>query len=164
MSKNGTKFDVYDNGINENDYYNNNSNINGIENTKIKILPDIFLEHSIGVINYEYNLFGKIPNRISMVIPTKNDFLTYYTVKPRWDEMSMSFMLNFHGRVKLSSKKNFQLVSGDIHSKEGEEEIIMQFGKVEKGVFSLDYNPQRIGVLPAFCLSLSTFASKRLAA
>lgn len=155
MNKNGTKFEIFDNGLNQNDNNNNN-------NSKMKILPDLFLEHSLGVINYEYNLFGKFPNRISMVIPNKNDFLSYYTIKPRWDEKSSSFMLNFHGRVKMSSKKNFQLVSADTQSKE--EEVIMQFGKVEKGIFSLDYNPQKIGILPGFCLSLSTFASKRLAA
>eukprot|EP00959_Pyramimonas_sp_CCMP1952_P379531 7950155-Pyramimonas_sp.AAC.1 len=44
---------------------------------------------------------------------------------PKWNEQMQAYCLNFHGRVKLASVKNFQLVAED-----NKDHIILQFGKV----------------------------------
>lgn len=45
---------------------------------------------------------------------------------PRWNQGLKCFSLDFHGRVKLPSVKNFQLLSHH----ESHQDIVMQFGKV----------------------------------
>ncbi len=69
--------------------------------------------------------------------------------------------LNFHGRVKLASVKNFQLVQ------EGagvgmDDPIAMQFGKIEENVFVLDFNPEMLSPVQAFGVALSTFNGRLL--
>jgi Tub family len=45
-----------------------------------------------------------------------------------------AYVLNFNGRVTMASVKNFQLVSPDDH-----ETVVLQFGRVAKDVFNVDY-------------------------
>ena len=45
---------------------------------------------------------------------------------PQWNEGMKCWCLNFRGRVKLASVKNFQLMCSD----DGAGRIVMQFGKV----------------------------------
>ena len=56
---------------------------------------------------------------------------------PHWNEALRCWCLNFRGRVKMASVKNFQLV------KDNDEDArpVMQFGKVERHSFILDFNP-----------------------
>ena len=58
--------------------------------------------------------------------------------------------------MKLASVKNFQLV------KEGDEDakVTMQFGKVDKDAFILDFNPTTLSAIQAFAIALTTFDSK----
>lgn len=45
------------------------------------------------------------------------------------------YTLDFFGRVKQASVKNFQLIKkGDVHDK-----IYFQFGKVAKDIFAVDF-------------------------
>lgn len=75
---------------------------------------------------------------------------------PHWNEALRCWCLNFRGRVKLASVKNFQLVrDGD-----AEERVIMQFGRVERDAFILDFNPTALSAVQAFAIALSTFDSK----
>lgn len=75
---------------------------------------------------------------------------------PHWNEALRCWCLNFRGRVKLASVKNFQLV------KDGDEEakVSMQFGKFGKDLFILDFNPMTLSAVQAFAIALTTFDSK----
>ncbi|KAL0376521.1 UNVERIFIED_CONTAM: Tubby-like F-box protein 3 [Sesamum calycinum] len=60
---------------------------------------------------------------------------------PRWHEQLQCWCLNFHGRVTVASVKNFQLVASPENGVAGPEhdKVILQFGKVGKDVFTMDY-------------------------
>jgi len=75
---------------------------------------------------------------------------------PHWNEALRCWCLDFRGRVKLASVKNFQLV------KEGDEDskVNMQFGKFSKDLFILDFNPMTMSAIQAFAVALTTFDSK----
>jgi len=60
--------------------------------------------------------------------------------------------LNFHGRVKLPSVKNFQLISPS-HSPD---DIFIQFGKVDDDTFHLDFR-RPLSAFQAFCMSIAQF-------
>lgn len=77
---------------------------------------------------------------------------------PHWNEGLRCWCLNFRGRVKLASVKNFQLVRAD----DPAERVVMQFGKAEQDAFILDFNPTVLTALQAFSIVLSTFDSKLL--
>ena len=74
---------------------------------------------------------------------------------PRWHELLQCWCLDFGGRVKCASVKNFQLVS-----KDDPEEIILQFGKVDADVFTMDFRPKLLTAQQAFMICLSSFDSK----
>ncbi|KAL2506714.1 Tubby-like F-box protein 3 [Abeliophyllum distichum] len=80
---------------------------------------------------------------------------------PRWHEQLQCWCLNFHGRVTVASVKNFQLVaspeSGTVGAEQGK--VILQFGKVGKDVFTMDYH-YPISAFQAFAISLSSFDTK----
>ncbi|KAL4439179.1 hypothetical protein ABPG77_004081 [Micractinium sp. CCAP 211/92] len=77
---------------------------------------------------------------------------------PHWNEGLRCWCLNFRGRVKLASVKNFQLVRAD----DPAERVVMQFGKAEQDAFILDFNPTVLTAFQAFAIVLSTFDSKLL--
>ncbi|KAL0900765.1 hypothetical protein Bca101_084726 [Brassica carinata] len=80
---------------------------------------------------------------------------------PRWHEQLRCWCLNFHGRVTVASVKNFQLVS--VSDRETEqatsERIILQFGKVGKDMFTMDYG-YPISAFQAFAICLSSFETR----
>jgi hypothetical protein len=65
--------------------------------------------------------------------------------------------MDFQGRVKKASKKNFQLHF--LH----DDEIRLLFGKVSKNRFSLDFAPP-FGPATALFTALTTFADKLVVA
>lgn len=73
---------------------------------------------------------------------------------PRWNDQVGAYVLNFSGRVTMASVKNFQLVSSDNH-----DEIILQFGRVGKDLFTMDYS-YPMSPMQAFAICLSSFDSK----
>lgn len=56
---------------------------------------------------------------------------------PHWNDGLRCWCLNFRGRVKLASVKNFQLV----RTEDAAEKVVMQFGKIDEDTFILDFNP-----------------------
>ncbi|KAL0735565.1 hypothetical protein Bca4012_011775 [Brassica carinata] len=84
---------------------------------------------------------------------------------PRWHEQLRCWCLNFHGRVTVASVKNFQLVAAEASSGSGSsperqnERIILQFGKVGKDVFTMDYG-YPISAFQAFAICLSSFETR----
>jgi hypothetical protein len=78
---------------------------------------------------------------------------------PNWNEEMGAFCLNFGGRVRLASVKNFQIMYGSEHPQNTESETLMQFGRVERDVFHMDvqfpFSP-----LQAFAACVSSFYGK----
>ncbi|KAG9134501.1 hypothetical protein Leryth_026171 [Lithospermum erythrorhizon] len=92
---------------------------------------------------------------------------------PRWHEQLQCWCLNFRGRVTVASVKNFQLIaatnppaagastaaSQPNQSSSDHEKVILQFGKVGKDMFTMDYR-YPISAFQAFAICLSSFDTK----
>lgn len=82
---------------------------------------------------------------------------------PRWHEHLQCWCLNFHGRVTVASVKNFQLAAAtdpnDPSSSRDEGTVLLQFGKVDDDIFTMDYR-QPLSAFQAFAISLSSFGTK----
>ncbi|CAH2072419.1 unnamed protein product [Thlaspi arvense] len=84
---------------------------------------------------------------------------------PRWHEQLRCWCLNFHGRVTVASVKNFQLVAAPascgarLSPETQNERIILQFGKVGKDMFTMDYG-YPISAFQAFAICLSSFETR----
>ncbi|KAK8703019.1 hypothetical protein V6N13_021350 [Hibiscus sabdariffa] len=91
------------------------------------------------------------------------DPLTLKNKAPRWHEQLQSWCLNFKGRVTVASVKNFQLVAAvePSHniSPEEQEKVILQFGKIGKDIFTMDYR-YPLSAFQAFAICLSSFDTK----
>ncbi|XP_028812691.1 tubby protein homolog isoform X3 [Denticeps clupeoides] len=164
----GTKFTVYDSGVNP-----------------IKTpssLEASNLRQELAAICYETNVLGfKGPRKMSVIIPGMNMDHERVSIRPRndhetllarwqnkstesvielhnktpvWNDDTQSYVLNFHGRVTQASVKNFQI----IHDNDPDY-IVMQFGRVAEDVFTMDYN-YPMCALQAFAIALSSFDSK----
>jgi len=80
--------------------------------------------------------------------------------KPRWDAAHGGHVLNFHGRVTESSVKNFQLsLAGEGEDNQMEDDVILQFGKVEKDKFTLDFS-WPLSPLQAFGICVASLDGK----
>ena len=105
-------------------------------------------------LQYKARVRGIMQPRRMEVSPSEGEKL--HNKPPHWNAGLNCWCLNFHGRVKLASVKNFQLVQ------EGagvgmDDPIAMQFGKIEENVFVLDFNPAMLSPVQAFGVALSTF-------
>lgn len=82
---------------------------------------------------------------------------------PRWHEQLQCWCLNFKGRVTVASVKNFQLVADVDHSHNvsatEQERVILQFGKIGKDIFTMDYC-YPLSAFQAFAICLSSFDTK----
>ncbi|XP_027640788.2 tubby protein homolog isoform X8 [Falco peregrinus] len=164
----GTKFTVYDNGVNP---MKTSSSLEGST-----------LRQELAAICYETNVLGfKGPRKMSVIIPGMNMDHERVSIRPRnehetllagwqnkntesvielhnktpvWNDDTQSYVLNFHGRVTQASVKNFQI----IHDNDPDY-IVMQFGRVAEDVFTMDYN-YPMCALQAFAIALSSFDSK----
>ncbi|NXG34408.1 TUB protein, partial [Dromaius novaehollandiae] len=164
----GTKFTVYDNGVNP---------MKTTASLEVNIL-----RQELAAICYETNVLGfKGPRKMSVIIPGMNMDHERVSIRPRnehetllarwqnkntesvielhnktpvWNDDTQSYVLNFHGRVTQASVKNFQI----IHDNDPDY-IVMQFGRVAEDVFTMDYN-YPMCALQAFAIALSSFDSK----
>nr|GME16179.1 tubby-like F-box protein 8 [Ipomoea batatas] len=94
---------------------------------------------------------------------------------PRWHEQLQCWCLNFRGRVTVASVKNFQLIAAtqppaaapgaptsttsQPSSQSDHDKIILQFGKVGKDMFTMDYR-YPLSAFQAFAICLSSFDTK----
>ncbi|XP_042458166.1 tubby-like F-box protein 8 [Zingiber officinale] len=90
---------------------------------------------------------------------------------PRWHEQLQCWCLNFRGRVTIASVKNFQLISAvqpaagapspsePPAAQSEHDKIILQFGKVAKDMFTMDYR-YPLSAFQAFAICLSSFDTK----
>ncbi|WVZ68753.1 hypothetical protein U9M48_017652 [Paspalum notatum var. saurae] len=134
-----------------------------------------------GKVSYEYNLLkSRGPRRIRCSIrcpieedteidprkakkPSTPGSLVLYNKLPQWHEHLQCWCLNFHGRVMVASVKNFQLIApagaGGPWGIQDDDAVILQFGKIEDDVFTMDYR-QPLSAFQAFAICLSSFGSK----
>ncbi|XP_006659019.1 tubby-like F-box protein 12 isoform X2 [Oryza brachyantha] len=95
---------------------------------------------------------------------------------PRWHEQLQCWCLNFRGRVTVASVKNFQLIAApppaaaSAESSQPEQQqqqnqpsdhdkVILQFGKVAKDMFTMDYR-YPLSAFQAFAICLTSFDTK----
>ncbi|MBA0868960.1 hypothetical protein Goshw_021128 [Gossypium schwendimanii] len=82
---------------------------------------------------------------------------------PRWHAQLQCWCLNFKGRVTVASVKNFQLVAAVEPSENvtitEQENVILQFGKIGKDIFTMDYCFP-LSAFQAFAICLSSFDTK----
>uniref|UniRef100_A0A7N0VBQ9 Tubby C-terminal domain-containing protein n=1 Tax=Kalanchoe fedtschenkoi TaxID=63787 RepID=A0A7N0VBQ9_KALFE len=82
---------------------------------------------------------------------------------PRWHEQLQCWCLNFKGRVTVASVKNFQLVAAvepsENVSVDEQERVILQFGKIGKDIFTMDYS-YPLSAFHAFAICLTSFDNK----
>ncbi|CAI9777705.1 unnamed protein product [Fraxinus pennsylvanica] len=95
--------------------------------------------------------------------PLSGEPLVLKNKAPRWHEQLQCWCLNFKGRVTVASVKNFQLVAAvdpslNISAAE-QEKVILQFGKIGKDIFTMDYR-YPLTAFQAFSICLSSFHSK----
>lgn len=105
---------------------------------------------------------SRVENFSSGPLATQKDgVLVLRNKAPRWHEQLQCWCLNFHGRVTVASVKNFQLVASSESGPAGpqHEKIILQFGKVGKDLFTMDYR-YPISAFQAFAICLSSFDTK----
>ncbi|XP_069798670.1 tubby-related protein 1-like [Narcine bancroftii] len=162
----GTKFTVFNNGVNPDRGRADRSNI----------------RQELCAVTYETNVLGfRGPRRMTVIIPAmdeeqhripfrpRNDkdglltrwqcnntenLIELHNKTPVWNDETQSYMLNFHGRVTHASVKNFQIV----HENDADY-IVMQFGRVADDAFTMDYSYPMCAV-QAFAIALSSFDGK----
>ncbi|KAE8811664.1 tubby-like F-box protein 11 [Hordeum vulgare] len=112
-----------------------------------------------------FPFFNPKSSRIdSSIIPLSSQAESKLVLKnksPRWHEHLRCWCLNFHGRVTVASVKNFQLVASDESAPANEEndDTTLQFGKIGKDLFTLDYR-YPVSAFQAFAICLSSFDTK----
>nr|GMC98716.1 tubby-like F-box protein 5 [Ipomoea batatas] len=95
--------------------------------------------------------------------PPSQEPLALKNKAPRWHEQLQCWCLNFKGRVTVASVKNFQLVaavdpSHNVPAAE-QEKVILQFGKIGKDIFTMDYR-YPLSAFQAFAICLSSYDTK----
>ncbi|XP_047322653.1 tubby-like F-box protein 5 [Impatiens glandulifera] len=100
-------------------------------------------------------LFGPVDSTEPLILTNKS---------PRWHEQLQCWCLNFKGRVTVASVKNFQLVAAvdplhEVSVDPLQEKVILQFGKIGKDIFTMDYQ-YPLSAFQAFALCLSSFDTK----
>ncbi|XP_055463402.1 tubby protein homolog isoform X2 [Psammomys obesus] len=124
----GTKFTVYDNGVNP-------------QKASSSTLESGTLRQELAAVCYETNVLGfKGPRKMSVIVPGMNMVHERVCIRPRnehetllarwqnkntesiielqnktpvWNDDTQSYVLNFHGRVTQASVKNFQIIHGN---------------------------------------------------
>lgn len=110
---------------------------------------------------------GDLSNSTLAELPVQSqgpfESLVLKNKSPRWHEQLQCWCLNFKGRVTVASVKNFQLVaavepSHNVSPAE-QEKVILQFGKIGKDIFTMDYR-YPLSAFQAFAICLSSFDTK----
>ena len=169
----GTEFQLYDQGINPDKL---------TEPQRDGSLSQVRQE--LATILYKQNVLGsRGPRKMKVIVPNVDEHGTRVELRPttvaqtmlerykaakhdddiqilrnkqpKWNEQVGAYVLNFNGRVTRASVKNFQLCN---HAKDPDH-VVMQFGRVGKDAFTMDYQWPLCG-LQAFGIALSSFDYK----
>eukprot|EP00403_Amphidinium_massartii_P020128 CAMPEP_0178416020 /NCGR_PEP_ID=MMETSP0689_2-20121128/23847_1 /TAXON_ID=160604 /ORGANISM="Amphidinium massartii, Strain CS-259" /LENGTH=137 /DNA_ID=CAMNT_0020037349 /DNA_START=140 /DNA_END=553 /DNA_ORIENTATION=+ len=76
------------------------------------------------------------------------------SLRPKWSQRLKTLILDFHGRCRLASSKNFMLRTRSSQTR-AEKDIDLAFGKVEKNSFALHYK-HPLSLIQAFGIALTT--------
>jgi len=162
----GTEFVVYDKGA------------KGKEKKKKDDEEDSTGRNELGAISYESNFMGsKGPRQMIVALPAldteevpsewsssgkdshilkayrDNQTENLYILgnkSPKWNAQVRAYVLDFNNRVTKPSVKNFQLINAA-----DQNTVILQFGRVGKESFSLDFR-YPLSPLQAFAIALSS--------
>ncbi|PPD95456.1 hypothetical protein GOBAR_DD07536 [Gossypium barbadense] len=115
--------------------------------------------YSIGAITYELNEGGTALTPSAFM--QSFDELMIDIISPRLPATLLQcWCLNFRGSVTMASVKNFQLVAAldPSHniSPEEQEKVVLQFGKIGKDIFTMNYG-YPLSAFQAFAICLSSF-------
>ena len=115
------------------------------------------------VINYSINFFGIFGVRKMKINKFENNkiLLSLKNSEPKWDCEYKNYKMNFNGRVKQESEKNFILEKIKANnSKEEEEDLnILQCGKINENIFALDFI-EPLSPFDAFSIAISSLVYK----
>ena len=81
------------------------------------------------------------------------------TKPPEYDEELKAYTLDFKGRVKEASVKNFQLVVWDHNTDLRGSDLVLQFGKIDNDTYALDF-AYPLNVVTAFSVALASIDTK----
>eukprot|EP00761_Pharyngomonas_kirbyi_P006883 gb/GECH01006892.1/.p1 GENE.gb/GECH01006892.1/~~gb/GECH01006892.1/.p1 ORF type:complete len:406 (+),score=90.26 gb/GECH01006892.1/:1-1218(+) len=166
----GTEFHIYDDGENP-------------QKMEIGQRP----RRELASVVFNRNVLGyKGPRKMSVIVPGFNDqgerydfvdsmdsktiveryrvnnlenMISFENKQPVWNKDIGAYVLNFNGRVRQASVKNFQLVQqGQDQNSQGNQ-VVMQFGKVTDDRFNVDFK-KPITPFQAFAISLCSFDHK----
>ena len=155
----GTTFTVVDSGM----AFNSKIDVN--------MLPSKgYARREICAVQYDMNIMGRVPNSMQIYVPrkservysmekhrkTRNGVYACRTRKPKWSDRNQSWTMDFRGRCKVASKKNFLIVCDDIKDSD---QVLLLFGKMKKDMFSLDFRAP-FSVAAALGSVLPSFAKK----
>ncbi|XP_073022530.1 tubby-like F-box protein 8 [Primulina huaijiensis] len=125
------------------------------------------LDHSTEFSSSRFSEIAGLSNEDDNV--NKSRPLVLKNKSPRWHEQLQCWCLNFRGRVTVASVKNFQLIAATqpaatapttSHPAQSDhDKIILQFGKVGKDMFTMDYR-YPLSAFQAFAICLSSFDTK----
>nr|XP_039322804.1 tubby-related protein 2 [Saimiri boliviensis boliviensis] len=164
----GTKFTIFDNGVNP--------------DREHLIRDTARIRRELGAVCYETNALGFLgPREMTVVLPETDSqnqiisiqplteqesllsriqrgdnqgLLVLHNKTPLWNHRNRVFVLDFHGRVTMTSVKNFQIM----HPKDSER-LVLQFGRVAPDTFTMDFCFP-LSPLQAFAICLSSFSVK----
>jgi hypothetical protein len=111
------------------------------------------LRKKLCLIKYDFNFLINSRN-FSIDIYQNENNIHLINLKPFWNESKNSYCLNFYGRVKKASNKNFQIIE-----KDDEENILLQHGKNKSNEFNIDFRDP-FSTLIAFCTSITSLIKK----
>merc|ERR1712194_331178 len=87
-------------------------------------------------------------------------FLRYISKSPVWDARRQTFTINFFGKVRQPSSKNFQLMEPDLLTGNVIDDApVVQFGRWTEEIFNLD-GMWPFSIVQIFALALSTFDTR----
>ena len=167
--------------------YSQVSNIEPINNSNFvyvgKIISNITRTHFIVYIgnkknnyaknleiSYSWNIFGLLGAREMKINKYHNNNIDFSLCndKPEWDYQYNNYKMNFNGRVKQASKKNFILIENlnnnsikNINKNDDSYEIknILQCGKIDDKTYTLDFISP-LSPFEAFCISITSLVTK----
>jgi hypothetical protein len=159
----------------ERDLKNNNSEIFCIGKIISNMMRNNFIVYSGNKknnyiksleINYAINIFGLLGVREMKVDKYANNkvSLSFYNSKPEWDYQYNNYKMDFNGRVKQTSKKNFILVKDNKKIEKEDifqdsENNILQCGKIDDKTYALDFISP-LTPFEAFCISITSLSTK----
>ena len=99
---------------------------------------------------------GECPRYFDIVCYENGENHKLSNLKPEWNEEMDCYCLNFYGRVKKASAKNFQIIYP-----EDPDYIVLQHGKVSRDEFNIDFR-EPFNYVSAFAISLISIGKKRV--